>query len=223
MPRSFDLTEPVEKLIRAGMGRIQRMSDDVYRNLWPKSVELPEKHAGRFDRVLLVDAFPPHPIRGACDHDGRRSTFPVRLMPLPYRDKPELIAFGVGEDEVFDPSVHARHGELLRYVLFWQAGERWKHRSPNAVRSRFDADERGLRVVEGLHLPLQEEELVRSRRLPLADHQYDRGETYFLSWAERPLPTITLTFGMFAEMEGVPSCAKEVIPVSTEFQDFFLT
>lgn len=220
--RPFDLTPQIDRLVRAGMPRIQRMTEDVYRRLWPETVEPPATHAGRFDRVLCVDAFPLYPLHTAVDRGSRRVTLPVRLVPLPSADKPMPFAFtddAAPLDPIEDP--HGR-GPLLRYVVFWQAGERWKTRSPNAMRTRFDADECGLRLNEALHLALQEEALLRARRIPLAAHMDERGETWFAHWDQGLSPSFTRGYGMFAELEGVPSRAKEVIPVSTEDQDFFL-
>lgn len=219
--RSFDLAPQIERLIASGIGRIQRIQDDVYRDLWPKSVEMPEALEGRFDRALCVDAFPLYPMHTAVDREDRRVTMPVRLVPMPGQDKPTSFAFGEGIGDELDPIVHRELGPLLRYIVFWQAGERWKARSPNAMRSRFDADECGLGLLEALHLPLQEESLLKKRRLALAAHMDDRGEAYFASW-DGLKPAFVRAPGMFAELDGVPSRAKRVIPVSTEDQDLFL-
>lgn len=220
--RSFDLTEQIERLTASGLGRIQRIQDDVYRKLWPKTVELPERHEGRFDRALIVDAYPLTPMYHPVDHGGRRESLPVRLVPMPRESKPTMVVFGREDREAVEPVVHAKHGEILRYVIFWQAGERWKTRSPNAMRSRFDADECGLRLNEGLHLALQEEALMRARRIALAAHMSERGETHFAQWDSGSIPSFTTGYGMFSDLDGVPSRAKDVIVVSTEDQDFFL-
>jgi hypothetical protein len=220
--RSFDLTPQIERLVASGIGRIQRISDAVYRNIWPKTVEMPEKLEGRFDRALCVDAFPLYPMHTAVDRGSRRVTLPVRLLPLPGRDKPTAVTFEAADDDALAPLEHRRHAQLVRYVIFWQAGERWKGSSPNAMRTRFDADECALRLNEGLHLPLQEEALLRKRRIPLSDRMTDIGETHFLEWVGL-IPSFSLLYGMFADLDGVPSRAREVIPVSTEHQDFFLT
>ena len=219
--RSFDLTAQIERLIVSGIGRIQGISDDVYRKLWPESVEMPERYEGRFDRALIVDVFPLYPMRTAVDHGDRRVTLPVRLMPMPGQDKPTTVAFDPDADIALAPPLHPRLGDLLRYVIFWQAGERYKGRSPNAMHSRFADDERGLGLNEALHLALQEEEMLKIRRIPLADRLYERGEAYFVQWTEA-IPSFSLAFGMFAELDGVPSRALSMIPVSTEHQDFFL-
>lgn len=219
--RSFDLAPQIERLIASGIGRIQRIADDVYRGIWPTTVELPETLEGRFDRALCVDAFPLFPMHTAVDRGSRRETLPVRLMPLPGQDKPISVAFGDRIGDELDPVVHRELGPLLRFVVFWQAGERWKARSPNAMRSRFDADECGLGLIEALHLPLQEEALLKRRRLALAAHMDDRGEAYFAAW-DGLKPAFVRAPGMFAELDGVPSRAKRVIPVSTEEQDLFL-
>jgi len=219
--RPFDLEPQIERLIASGIGRIQRISDDVYRKIWPKIVVMPEKLDGRFDRALCVDAFPLYPMHTVVDRGDRRETLPVRLLPMPGRDKPASVAFGQEDEQALAPLEHRQHAQLMRYVVFWQAGERWKGSSPNALRSRFDADECGLRLNEGLHLALQEEELLKKRHLPLSDRMYDRGETYFAHWGGAT-PSFTLSYGMFAELDGVHSRAREVIPVSTEDQDFYL-
>lgn len=219
--RSFDLTPQIERLVASGLGRIQRISDDVYRKLWPATVEMPARYEGRFDRALCVDAFPLHPLTTVVDDAaGRPSHRPVRLLPLPGFDKPKSVMFGRSCAEALMPADF--NDAPIRYILFWQAGERWKTYSPNTARSRFDADECGLRLNEGLHLPLQEEALLRKRRLPLVAHMNAHGETYFAAWDNGPIPTFHASYGMFVEMDGVPSRAKEVIVVSTEDQDFFL-
>lgn len=219
--RTFDLTAQIERLTASGIGRFQRLQDDVYRKLWPKSVELPKEHEGRFDRALIVDAFPRYPAHSGKEQDGHRAILPVRLLPLPGRDTPIGVSFGREDGEALAPYRHPQHGELLRYVIFWQAGQRWKSRSPNAMRSRFDADECGLRLNEGLHLPLQEETLIRERRLPLSGHMNGRGESHFIHWADA-IPSFSVMDGMFAELEGVPSRAKAVVAVSTEEKNLFL-
>ncbi|HTK60128.1 MAG TPA: hypothetical protein VL283_02890 [Candidatus Baltobacteraceae bacterium] len=219
--RSFELTAQIERLTASGIGRIQGISDEVYRNIWPKTAEMPAKHEERFDRALIVDAFPLYPMYNAVDHGDRRVTLPVRLLPLRGRGKPTAFAFGREDEPALAPLEHRQHAHLLRYVIFWQAGERWKGSSPNAMRTRFDPDECGLRLNEGLHLALQEEELLKKRRLPLSDRMNAHGETHFVQW-DGLTPSFTFSYGMFAELEGVPSRAREVIPVSTEDQDFFL-
>jgi hypothetical protein len=219
--RPFDLTSQIERLTASGIGRIQGISDDVYRNIWPKTVEMPSKLEDRFDRALIVDAFPLYPLHTAFDRGSRRVTRPVRLLPLPRTDKPTSAWFE--HEDAVAPLAVRTHVHLLRYVIFWQAGERWKGSSPNAMRSRFDPDECGLRVNEGLHLPLQEEDLVRKRVIPLADIMYGHGEVYRVEWPETAkAPFFNTGFGMFVDLDGVPSRAREVIPVSTEDQDFFL-
>lgn len=220
--RTFDLTPQIERLVASGLGRIQRISDDVYRKLWPASVSLPEELEGRFDRALCVDAHPLHPMHTAVDRGTRRETVPIRLLPLPGSDKPSAIAIERADEEGLDPLVVADE-PLMRYVVFWQSGGRWADHSPNSAHARFDPDERGLLINEALHLPLQEEALIRGRDTPIAYRPDPTGLVPFLWWDHgAPTPVIEARFGMFVVPGGVPSCAKRVIPVSTEFQDFFL-
>ena len=221
--RSFDLTPQIERLTASGLGRIQGISDDVYRNIWPKTVEMPRKHEGRFDRALCVDAFPLYPMHTAVDRGSRRETLPVRLLPLPGSDKPTAASFDRADEDGLQPLEAPGRGQLLRYVLFWQSGERWPHASPNSAHARFEADERGLRLNEALHLPLQEEACVRGRDVPIAFDPDPVGLIPFLWWdAGKATPCFEARFGMFVMPGGVPSCAREVIAVSTEDQDFFL-
>lgn len=222
--RSFDLAPQIERLVAAGIGRIQRIEDDVYRKLWPATVEMPAKYDGRFDRVLCVDIFPLYPMRTAVDdRRGRRTTLPVRLLPLPGASKPTAVAFDRAEEAGLEPIDLPGKGQLLRYVIFWQAGERWTETSPNAAHARFAADECGLTPNEALHLPLQEEEYVRGRDIALAYGPDAYGMIPFLWWeAKEALPEFQARFGMFVLPHGIPSRAKEVIPVSTEYEDFYL-
>jgi|GEM_PF-4474025 len=223
MTRSFDLTPQIDRLVASGIGRIQRIGDDVYRKLWPATVALPPALEDRFDRALCVDAFPPYPMHTAVDRGDRRETLPVRLLPLPGTDKPAVVTFDRADEHDLDPLSVPGYGTLVRYVLFWQSGWRWAQASPNSAHARFSSDERGLRLNEALHLPLQAEDCVRGRDVPIAHAPDPVGLIQFLWWEEgRPTPCFETRFGMFVVPGGVPSCARQVIPVSTEHQDFFL-
>lgn len=222
--RSFDLRPQIERLVAAGVGRIQRIQEDVYRKLWPETVEMPAAYEGRFDRALCVDAFPIHPMHTAVDdHRGRRISVPLRLLPLGHLDKPTALAFEQADEAGLEPLHVPGFGTLIRYVIFWQTGERWGAVSPNAAHARFSADECGLRLNEALQLPLQEEALVRSHDVPITHEPDPHGVIPYLWWEkDHETPTFQARFGIFQVPGGVPSRAKRVIVVSTEHHDFFL-
>ncbi|MFA5854317.1 MAG: hypothetical protein WC866_04520 [Patescibacteria group bacterium] len=219
--RTFYPKTQVDRLIASGIGRLQGIADEDYRCLWPLAINLPEQHEGRFEHMLLVDAFPLHPIPSPIDYGTRRVTRPCRYLPLPDSETPQMMMFEKADELTLCPTVHPQHGELLRYIVFWQPGTRWPGTSANTARAKFAADECGLRLIEGLHLALQEPALVRARKLPLCDVVDEHGQTHFVHWMYGPTPLFSTAFGMFTEEEGVPSRAKEVVPVSTEDTNFF--
>jgi hypothetical protein len=222
--RTFDLGEQVDRLTRSGYPRLQRMTEETYRKLWPTKVELPEKYEGRFDRALVVDAFPSYPIWHPAEREGRTFQFPVRLLPLPRNGSPIWCTFD--EDtplDLLEPPLHPDRGYLLRYVVFWQAGERRTGASPNALRGRLPPDERCLGFCEGLMLPLQEEMLVRTRSLMLGAAARDDA-VHVIRWPKRKeTPVVMEVPGAFMPEHGLPTCGTEVVPVSTEHADLFLT
>lgn len=220
--RSFDITEQIERLIRAGIPAVQGIPNDDYRRLWPTKIEGPTGFASLFDRAMCIDAFPLYPMSIAADRGNRRVMLPTRLLPLPGQNRPKALVFGRDEDHEVSPLMDPQMGEVLRYVIFWQFGERWRAMSPNAARARMDEEECGLRLNEGLHLALQEEALFKKRgRIPLAGHMNERGETYFAEWEDGGFPSFRQGFGQHAELYGIPTRATEVLIVSIEDLDFF--
>lgn len=220
---SFDLTEQIERLVGAGMPHIQGIPDDTYRSLWPAKIERPPGFGSSFDRALCIDAFPLYPAHIAVDRGSRRVLLPTRLLPLPGQSSPSEIVFGSSERHVVGPLVDPKLGEILRYVIFWQSGERWKGMSPNAAYVRMDEEECGLHLNEGLHLVLQENGLLKERgSIPLVGHMNERGETYFVRWEDSGVPSFHQSFGNYVETHGTPTRAKEVLIVSIEDLDFFL-
>ncbi len=166
----FDLTQNIEAMIKAGYHTALGMSEAKYRALWPKSVVQPPECAGRFDQVLPVEGIVPEQlIVLAKIVEYVRVGACANLAPAP-RNKDRKL--------------------LMRYVAFFQDGTRDLDRSVENVRKTYAVDEVGLSASEGLHLPIQYEEVLRHHAVDLPGSRVGEFHAPFVRWFNDDRPCL---------------------------------
>lgn len=165
--RIMDISSLVEKMIRAGIHKVtdggKGMGASKYRKLWPKTVTQPNKYAGRFDQVLLVDTTV---TLGALAEKGNI---------LIYADP------AICQDIVWAP-VGQSNRRTTRYVAFFQDGTKNKCRTVEDCRNTFNPDEVGLTTVEGLYLPIQHEPVLRDHGVDLPGSRHEVWSAPYVYW-----------------------------------------
>ena len=171
--RIMDISSLVEAMIQHGIHKVtdggKGMGAAKYRKLWPKTVTQPPAYTGRFDRVLLVDKTVELATLVKCGNTV------VYMDPASCED---MVPRPTKEDGT----------PLTRYIVFFQDGTRNKGRTVEECRISFTSDEVGLVTVEGLHLPIQHEPILRDHGMDISGSRDGGWRAPCVLWFVRDQP-----------------------------------
>ena len=203
--RVMDISGLVEALIQHGVHKVtdsgkgdgsRGMGAAQYRRLWPKTVTQPPAYTGRFDRVLLVDKTVELATLVKCGNTV------VYTDPASCKD---VVSCPTKEDGT----------PLTRYAIFFQDGVRNNGRSVEDCRDTFTPDEVGLVTVEGLHLPIQYESVLRDHGVDLPGSRSEDWSAPCVVWFGSGRPRFGTDGVRYGDSgSGSASRGSVVIPVT---------
>ncbi len=197
--KMFNITHQIEQLIALNFQTgcsPSGMSAEDYRKLWPTSVVQPVEYAGRLDLPLLVD-----------------TTIPLNRLVVLNHNVVEHINLLSCRDMVNAPC-HASGAMCTRYIA-WVQTHRWLGRKVADVRKEMAADEVGLVIVEGLHLPGQCESLLRKQGVDIPGSRCGEAYAPCVDWFDDVRPRVCASLVEYANaFYGSASRGTTVVPVT---------